>query len=452
MLDVLFVSGSYPDFEKNEMIKANVGIENGKITYIGQDQPEAAKVIDCTGKVVSPGFIDIHMHEEDIKEGDKWIIADMMLSQGVTLAVGGNCGVMKQPVKEFKAFMNRMGGCPINYIILSGYNYYRRNVLGFGEYEKTDKATWDKIREFMLEDLDEGAFGISFGIEYDPGITTEEIKYATQLKDDDSLLVAAHYRWDNANAIEAIEEMIEIQENMTKKFQISHLSSCAALGQMKESLELINGYMEKNPKLNYDTYPYNAFSTYIGSTVFEDGCFEEWKKDYDSILLTVAPYENVFCTKEIFEDARANYPDMLAVAFVMNEDEIADAVANPKGMVASDGIINNGLGHPRAKGTFPRVLGKYVREEGRLSLIDALRKMTLEPAVRLELEDRKGVIKVGADADITVFDPETIADGPTFQNINLPNKGIDCVYVNGKLALDGENIVSRTNGEFIAHK
>ena len=178
MLDVLFVSGSYPDFEKKEMIKANIGIENGKITYIGRDQPEAAKVIDCTGKVVSPGFIDIHMHEEDIKEGDKWIIADMMLSQGVTLAVGGNCGVMKQPVKEFKAFMNRMGGCPINYIILSGYNYYRRNVLGFGEYEKTDKATWDKIREFMLEDLDEGAFGISFGIEYDPGITTEEIKYA----------------------------------------------------------------------------------------------------------------------------------------------------------------------------------------------------------------------------------------------------------------------------------
>ncbi len=451
MLDILITSGQYPDFEKKQLIEANIGILNGKITYVGNEELPAKKTIDAKGKIVSPGFIDIHMHEEKVSEGDEWVIAKMMARQGVTLAVGGNCGVMNQPLKEFKAMMNRLGGAPVNYIILSGYNYYRHDVLGFGHYDKTDKAVWDKIRGYMLEDLDEGAFGISLGIEYDPGMTTEEIKYATQLKDDEHLLVTAHYREDGSNAVKAIEEMIEVQEAMDKKFQVSHLSSCAALGQMGEALKVINEETRKNPKFNYDTYPYNAFSTTIGSTVFEDGCLEDWGKTYSDILLTEEPYKNVFCTKEIFEDAREKYPQMLAVAFVMNEDEIAEAIANPVGMIASDGIINNGMGHPRAAGSFPRVLGKYVREEGKLSLIDALRKMTLEPAKRLEIESRKGIIKEGADADITIFDPDTIMDGPTFQDINIPNKGINHVIVNGIETVKENEILTETSGKFISY-
>ena len=148
---------------------------------------------------------------------------------------------------------------------------------------------------------------------------------------------------------------------------------------------------------------------------------------------------------------RKNYPDMLAVAFVMNEEEIAEAIANPIGMVASDGIINNGLGHPRAAGTFPRVLGKYVREEGKTDLLTALRKMTYEPAARLELENRKGLIAEGADADITIFDPDTIADGPQFGDIDIPNKGIDYVIVNGRIAVCDNNIVSEKAGKFISY-
>lgn len=238
---------------------------------------------------------------------------------------------------------------------------------------------------------------------------------------------------------------------MDKKFQVSHLSSCAALGQMKECLDMINEENAKNPKFNFDTYPYNAFSASIGSTVFDDGCFEWWGKDYGDIMLTMDPYKNVRCTKEIFEDARKNYPGMYAVAFVMNEDEIADAVANPIGMVASDGILNNGNGHPRAAGTFPRVLGKYVREEGRLDLITALKKMTLEPAKRLEIDHRKGIIKEGADADITIFDPDTIIDGPEFGNIDVPNRGIDYVIVNGKIAVKDNQILTQQAGKFISY-
>lgn len=451
MLDILITSGKYPDFDKNQLIKANIGIQDGKIAYIGDDEPEAKSIIDASGRVVSPGFIDIHMHEENAAEGDKWVIAEMMVRQGVTTAVGGNCGVMNQPLKEFKAMMDRLEGCPVNYLIFSGYNYYRHDVLGFDHYDKTDKEVWDKIRDFVREDLKEGACGISFGIEYDPGITTEEIKYAIDVSDDDHLLISAHYRADGEKAAEAIREMIDIQESTGKRFQVSHLSSCSAMGQMREALDLINEENAKNPRFNYDTYPYNAFSTHIGSTVFEDGCLEAWGKDYSDIMLTEEPYKNVRCNKEIFEDARKNYPDMLAVAFVMNEEEIAQAITNPIGMVASDGIINNGLGHPRAAGTFPRVLGKYVREEKKLDLLTALRKMTLEPARRLELEHRKGVIKENADADITIFDPETIIDGPEFGNIDIPNKGIDYVIVNGQVAVKDNEMIREKAGKFISH-
>ena len=451
MLDILIKNGSYPDYKEGVLKKANIGLEGGRIEYIGDDEPEASKVIDADGRVVAPGFIDIHMHEESFAEGKHYCIAEMMLKQGVTLAVGGNCGVMNQTVREFRDTIDELGGAPINYMMLSGYNHYWTE-LGLGHLDKSTPEQRKIIQEKMKEDLEAGAIGISFGIEYDPGITEEEIIEAANMNDDDDLLVAAHYRADGANSIAAIEEMTDIQSKIGKRFQISHLSSCSAMGTMKESLDVINSYMEKDPRLNYDTYPYNAFSTYIGSTVFEPGCLEAWHKDYSDLLLQGDPYKNQPATKESFEDARENYPDMLVVAIVMNEDEIAEAIANPNGMVASDGIISNGNGHPRAAGTFPRVLGKYVREDKVVDLVTALRKITLEPAKRLDMEHRKGDIQLGADADITIFDPETIIDGPTFQDITLPNKGIDYVIVNGEIALKDNEIIDDRAGEFIAYQ
>lgn len=449
MLDLLLKNGTYPNYETGKMEKKHIGVKAGKIAYIGEETPEAAQVIDVTGQVVSPGFIDIHMHEEDfLGEGKAYCIANMMLQMGVTLAVGGNCGVQHQDLAVFKETIRQLQGSPIHYIMLAGYNAYRTK-LGIGRYEAATEAQQEKLKAIMARELKEGAWGISFGIEYDPGITYEEMRNIISVSDDPNHLMAAHYRADCIDDIVSIEEMVRLAADIPQKFQISHLSSCAALGKMKASLSCINTAMADNPRLNYDTYPYNAFSTTMGSAVFADGCLDAWHKDYDSILLTDDPYKNVYCTKEIFEHARAAYPEMLAVAFVMNEDEIAAAIANPNGMVASDAIINHGNGHPRAAGTFPRVLGKYVREDKVLPLIDALRKMTLEQAKRLGLSN-KGRIAVGCDADLTIFDPETIIDKADFSTLRKP-EGISYVLIGGEIAAKDSEIVNDRLGRFIAY-
>ena len=451
MYDLLLKNGAYPDFMTGKMKRGNIAVEKGKIAYIGEEEPAAETVTDVEGFIVSPGFIDIHMHEENFaEEGERYVIAQMMLEMGVTTACGGNCGMQNQDLSHFKAVISKLGGAPINYMMQAGYNTFRYQY-DIGRYEAASPEQKAAIRKLLLRELSEGACGISFGIEYDPGITTEEILYAIGCTADPDLIMSAHYRNDCISDIDPVTEMIDIAEQIPMKFQISHLSSCSAMGLMQESLAAINKAMESNPRLNYDTYPYNAFSTHMGSAVFEDGCLEDWKKDYSDILLTDDPYKDVRCTKEIFEKVRVEYPDMLGVAFVMNEEEIAAAIANKNGMVASDAIINNGNGHPRAAGTFPRVLGKYVREDKVLPMIDALRKMTLEPAERLNLH-RKGRIAAGCDADLTVFNPETVKDGATFSDLHIQPEGIEYVYINGQLALSHKNTVNNRLGRFISYK
>lgn len=451
MLDVLLKNGRYPDFCKNEMVQTNIGIENGKVKYIGMDEPQSTMVINCKDRIVSPGFIDIHMHEEDFNIQEDYIIAKYMLKQGVTTCVGGNCGTLYQTVGEFKRRILEYKGAPVNYAMLSGYNAYRGKLgLGLGHWSRTTEEHRAYIYEKVNEDISEGAFGLSFGIEYDPGISFEEIIDAANSLNGEDLLVAAHYRSDCIGNVDSIREMIEIQNHISQKFQISHLSSCSAMGQMKSSLELINKAIEKDSRLNFDTYPYNAFCTEIGSTVFDEGCLNSWNKGYGDLLLTEDPYKNRRANKEIFDDSRKNHPNMLVVAFVMNEEEIAEAISNKYGIIASDGILKGGNGHPRAAGTFPRVLGKYVRKEKKIELITALKKMTLEPAKRLGIEKIKGDIHIGADADIIVFNPNEIDDGPEYTDLDIPNKGIDYVIINGKIALKNNMIVNDRLGIYIS--
>lgn len=447
MLDILFVNGTYPDYRSGRMTGASIGVRNGIIDYIGSGVPEARVRIDAAGKVVSPGFIDIHMHEEDFeKDGRRYCIGDRMLEMGVTTVCGGNCGHSRQPLRVFKEILRELGGAPVNYTMQTGYNVLRTRD-GLGPHTPSTQEQREKYRRELIAELQEGANGISFGIEYDPAITYDEMLFAVTASDDPNHLVSAHYRNDALKNIDPVRELVRFSREIRPRFQISHLSSCSAYGNMQEALDLINSAMERDRGLNFDTYPYNAFSCPIGSTVFDEGCLENWGKTYSDIMLTGEPYRYVRCTEEIFRDARENYPAMLAVAFSLREKDIRLAVKNPAGMIASDGLLKNGSGHPRAAGTFPRVLGRYVREAGELPLIDALRKMTLEPANRLRLFT-KGRIAEGCDADITVFDPETIMDRADFGRLEKPD-GIEYVLIGGDMAIENGVTVHRRLGRFI---
>ncbi|WMJ77175.1 MULTISPECIES: N-acyl-D-amino-acid deacylase family protein [unclassified Sedimentibacter] len=449
MLDLKIVNGKIIDVENKKIIEGDIGIKDGLINCIGSVNEESEKVIDADGHHVSPGFIDIHMHEEDFSLTGKkeYDISETMLSMGVTTCVTGNCGNNRQSIEELYDFIAENGN-PVNYMTYIGHNFLRREAGNADIYQKSSKSQIEAMQSMVKKAVDFGAVGISYGLEYCPGIDAEEaIAIAKEIKGRDDLLLAAHYRKDSLHALDAIEEMAYIGRECSIPFQISHLSSCSAYGNMTEALNLIDKVAESGQDITVDAYPYDAFSTFIGSAVFDDGCLELWNRDYDSIMLTEEPFKGMFCDKDLFEKARKEYPNMLVVAYVMNESEIVQALNHPLVMVASDGIYRNHSGHPRGAGTFPKVIGHYVRDEKKMEFFDAIYKMTYMPAKRLKLK-RKGIIKEGCDADITIFNYDTIIDKATFQNPQKKPQGIDYVLIGGKIAIENGRTINNKLGKF----
>lgn len=451
MTTLKIINGKIPNFDEMKLEEKDVLIKDGKIEKIGKIEEEADQVIDAKGKVVSPGFIDIHMHEEVIEDvEDPYFTSYYELKMGTTTCVAGNCGNNRQSVKEFKDYIDK-NGAPVNYLSFIGHNYLRNQVGIDDRYRAATDEEIEKMKELIKETLPLGILGISYGIEYSPGIDFRELVEITKALDSKDYLLSAHYRSDGEKSVESIEEMVKISTESGVPMQIAHIGSCSAFGFMKETLDMIKEYKDKGADVMADCYPYDAFATFIGSAVFDDGCFERWDKTYSDILLTEEPFKNVRCDKEIFEKARKEYPNMIAAAFVMREEEVIEALKAPFVFVGSDSLFRKDMGHPRGAGSFPRVLGRYVREMGELSLIDALWKMTLGPAERLSLS-HKGQIKEGMDADITIFDPDTVEDGATFAEPTLPPVGISHVILGGKVAVENNEVKEGRLGRFIKFK
>lgn len=451
MYDLKIVNGKIFDFNKNEKKVLEIAIKNGTIRAIGKNLGPAKKEINAKKNIVCPGFIDIHMHEEKIGNTcneDDYDIANRMLKMGVTTAVGGNCGKNSQDVQKFIEFIDK-NGAPINYIMMTGHNHLRNSVGIKDRYREANNEEIEEMKKMLRKDIVEnGSIGLSLGLEYSPGVTKKEIiKLIKGVKDLD-ILIAAHYRDDAEKGISSIKELIDISKQTQKPMQISHIGSCTAFGMMSEALKIIKEARNEGLSIEADCYPYNSFSTHIGSAVFDKGCFEAYNKPYNSILLTEKPYKGIYCDKKIFKKVREEYPNMLVVAEVMNEKEVIEAIKSSFVHIASDGLYNKGQGHPRGAGTFPRVLGKYVREKGELTLVKALKKMTLNPAKRLGLKN-KGDLKVGYDADLLIFNPNTIIDKATFENPLLSPAGIKYVIINGIIALKNNEIQNNRLGKSI---
>lgn len=455
VFDTVIHSGVYPDFQSGTLVPATIAISCGKIAAIlPPEMPFSAKqVIDAKGHVVSPGFIDLHMHEEDfLQEERSYNSALFMVRMGVTTAVGGNCGVMNHRYKEFKAIVDELGGSPVNYVLLTGYNSLREQA-GIGWYDAAPEEKQKAIHEIIRQEIADGSWGVTFGLEYAPGITSDEMTAAVLAVQDSDPFVAIHYRADCEGCLSSLEEMAKLCRDTDCRVQISHLSSLGGPGHMMEqSLAYLEKEIAANPKLGYDTYPYDAFCTGIGTAAFDEGWRERWGVDYDIVMLLHEPYKGVRCDKALYEKVRRETPKVNVVCFAMDEDSIRQAVAHPMGLLGSDGILSNGKeGHPRIAGTFPRILGKYVREEKALTLMDALDKMTHRAADRIGLTG-KGRIAPGYDADITIFDPDTILDGPDWTDLSIPNVGIDYVLVGGNIAVDHNNVSPVNYGKVLDRK
>ena len=440
-LDLLILDGSVVDPEKLEIYKANIGVEGDSIVYVGSDAPTDAKVtIDAKGLYVSPGFIDTHVHDEKLDEDD---VERALLLQGVTTAVAGNCGlgpILSDALLSKPRYM-RIG-------FFTGHQTLRQEVGLNDVYMPADSKAIKEMVEILKQELSKGSFGLSLGLEYVPGASYSEIsELAKAVGQYDKKWVSIHIRYDGERSLEGVKEAISLARECGVRVQISHLASMASFGCLGKALEMIEE-AKPHADITFDSYPYRAFCTRIGSAVFDPGFEKRWKKGFSSLQVASGKNRGKRLTQELYVKLRKEEPDTLIIAHVMNEEEVKVALKHPDCMIASDALMENGQGHPRACGTFPRAF-RILLKEG-LSWPEIVRKATYLPAKASWLEDR-GVIKQGCKADLVVFHPKKIADCATFKEPNLPPKGIEYVVLGGKIAVQ-KGILFEPEGEVMLRR
>lgn len=425
----------------------NLLLEGGKIIWVGTEIPKADETIDATGKIVTPGFIDIHMHEDPVENGKiRQCIFPMMLRQGVTTAVGGNCGGNVHDPVDYLNIVDR-DGAAVNVALYAGHEYFRIAAGAEDIYGGSTQVQRQEMAKNITAALDAGCAGISFGLRYVPGADREEFFRAAACCEKSGKPIAAHVR-DDADAVFAsIDEVCDAAKTFHVPVQISHIGSMAGFGQMEAVLKQMDAYRANGLDMTMDCYPYFAFSTRLGTPTYDPGWLERYHCGYDVLEFSDGKYRGQRATKETFDEMRRDFPQCLTVCYVMKEDEIRLAFRHPQVMLGSDGITDHGRGHPRCAGTFPRLIAEFVKR-GDLSLYDAIEKMTALPARRLRLSN-KGHLAVGADADITIFDYNTIRDKATFEEPALPPEGIEMVLIGGEVVLKDGKILTVTCGRAV---
>ena len=426
----------------------NLLIENGHIAYITENMPDADECIDATGKIVCPDFIDIHMHEDPVENGRIYADTDRaifncMLRMGVTTAIGGNCGDNCCNPADYLDIVDR-NGVAVNVGMLAGHTYFRKCAGVTDRYLPATYTQRRQISEEIERALARGCLGVSYGMRYSPGTNHKEIIAAARPCCESRKMIAAHVRSDAQAVFAAGREILDVGMKLGIPVQLSHIGSMAGFGQMESFLRMIDLYRMNGLDVSCDCYPYEAFSTAIGSATYDDGWMERYGCSYDAVELCEGKYKGQRCTESMFNEVRGTHPEYLTVCYVMREGDVDRAFFHPNVMLASDGILSHGQGHPRAAGAFPRFLSHFVRC-GKLSLYDAISRMTTMPADRLGLAS-KGRLSVGADADVVIFSPEHITDCANFQHPVRAPIGIDRVLIRGVTAVEKGCIVQNDLG------
>jgi N-acyl-D-aspartate/D-glutamate deacylase len=426
----------------------NVGIANGTIARITTADLQGTRTIDANGLVVAPGFIDLHSHGQDAEN------YRLKVLDGVTTALELEIGV--SDIALFIA--ERTGQALVNFGATASHPAVRVATLGAPmptgaivppTGPATDRpitdAQFEQVAAALERGLSAGALGIGMGLAYTPGATRLEVIRTFRIAAAHHVPIYVHVRSSGraepGSSIESINEVIGAAAVTGAALHIVHINS-VGLRDAVECLRLVEGARARGLDVTAEAYPYGAGMTAINSAFFNPGWQERNGITYKDVQL-VQTGERL--TKERFDRLHAS-PDPLLVLLYVNPDDIVDAVIeHPLTMIASDGEVDNGKGHPRGAGTYARILSRYVRERRTLTLMDALRKMSLMPAQRLEgataSARRKGRVQEGADADLTIFDPATVQDHATYEAGPVPSSGFRYVLVAGTPVVDDGKIV-----------
>jgi N-acyl-D-aspartate/D-glutamate deacylase len=451
--DLVLEGGRVMDPETGLDAVRNVGIRDGKIARISTDALTGRRVVHASGLVVAPGFIDLHQHGQELES--QYVKA----FDGVTTALEMEIGA--PDVAQFLAA--KQGHSLIHYGTTASHAAARALIFGaplngsptdqhVGIPEilpKSGPATnqpatpeqIQRIQQRLRDELDAGALGVGMGIQYTPGATRLEVIDMFRVAAERKLPVYTHMRsfgrLEPGSAIEAVEEVIGAAAITGAPLHIVHINSTCLLDSL-ECISLVAGARARGLDVTTEAYPYIAGMTAVNSALFNPGWREKLGIDYSGLVL---PDTGEHLTKKRFEELHNSSTQQSVLVFANTQETVDAVIPNPLVMIASDGAA----GHPRNAGTYSRVLAQYVREKKTLTLMEALRKMTLMPAQMLERSTpaarRKGRLQESADADVVIFDPQTIADRSTFAKPMEPSVGVHYLVVAGTVLIDEGKLV-----------
>jgi N-acyl-D-amino-acid deacylase len=496
--DLLLRNARIIDGSGNPWFRADIGISGGKITKIGVlNDKTATRVIDVAGKVVTPGFIDIHTHSESGIV--RFPQAENFLRGGVTTIVTGNCGSSELDIKHFYNTLERLK-TGINVATLVGHNAIRIEVMG-SEDRKATPQEIERMKAMVDKAMQAGAVGFSTGLEYVPGMYSpmEELVELAKVAAKYNGIYTTHMRDEGGGVLDAMREAAEVGRLSGTRVQISHLKqdTKAFWGNTQKMLDLLEDYRSKGVDVTVDQYPYIAYSTGLGTTlpnwalaggqaklverlkdpatrkkIFNEVLASNKERGYDDFEYTAVAacsfepkYEgkNVREISALLGRSKSHEADVetvlnlmekggvSVVTSAMSEEDVANIMRYRNTAIASDGGVREfGVGrpHPRNYGTNARVLNEYVRLRKVLTLEDAVRKMTSLPAQIFNFKDR-GLVREGFAADLVVFDPEAVRDNATFANPHQYSSGFDFVLVNGQVAVEAGKLTPERGGQVI---